>query len=82
MTDISNNRTSLVKVVLALGEYLTSEESEIRRKGKPGESDRNQSKSFILTGVEFLSLVLHRSPPETMNRQSGMYIVLLCGFLH
>ena len=25
------------------------------------------------TGVEFLSLVLQRSPPETMNRQSGVY---------
>jgi len=24
-------------------------------------------------GVEFLSLVLQRSPPETMNRQSGVY---------
>ncbi|KAF8817465.1 ARM repeat-containing protein [Phlegmacium glaucopus] len=53
VSDISNDRTSLIKVVLALGEYLTSEESELRRKG-----------------VEFLSLVLQRSPPETMNRQS------------
>jgi hypothetical protein len=43
MTDISNDRTSLTKVVLALGEYLTSEESELRRKGEPDESDRNQS---------------------------------------
>jgi DNA repair/transcription protein MET18/MMS19 len=39
--DISNDRTSLMKVVLALGEYLTSEESELRRKGKPDGLDRN-----------------------------------------
>jgi len=35
MADISNDRTSLIKVVLSLGEYLTSEESELRQKGKP-----------------------------------------------
>jgi hypothetical protein len=76
MTDISNGRTSLIKVVLALGEYLTSEESELRRKGEPDELDFNQSRvtfPTLETGVEFLSLVLQRSPPETMNRQSGVY---------
>ena len=47
MTDISNDRTSLIKVVLALGEYLTSEEGELRRKGKPDESDLKLILSFI-----------------------------------
>ena len=28
---------------------------------------------FYFEGVEFLSLVLQRSPPETMNRQSGVF---------
>ena len=41
MADISSDRTSLIKVVQALGEYLTSEEGELRRKGKPYESDHN-----------------------------------------
>jgi len=32
-TDISNDRTSLIKVVKALGEYLTSEDSDLLQKG-------------------------------------------------
>lgn len=34
MADISNDRTTLINIVKALGEYLTSEENDLRRKGK------------------------------------------------
>lgn len=34
LLDISGNKTSLINVVKALGEYLTSEDSEILGKGK------------------------------------------------
>ncbi|PBK72546.1 ARM repeat-containing protein [Armillaria solidipes] len=53
VSEVSDGRTSLLNVVKALGEYLTSEEDNLRTKG-----------------VEFLSLVLDRCPPEKLNRQS------------
>jgi len=34
MADISNDRTTLIIIVKALGEYLTSEEDDLRRRGK------------------------------------------------
>ncbi|KAL4245852.1 MMS19 nucleotide excision repair protein [Abortiporus biennis] len=49
---------SLLSVVKALGEFLTSEEDEPRTKG-----------------VEFLSLVLGRFPPEKLSRQSVRVLV-------
>ncbi|KAJ4473637.1 ARM repeat-containing protein, partial [Lentinula aciculospora] len=54
MLQISNGSTSLLNVVKALGEYLTSEEDALRTKG-----------------VEFLSAVLSRCPPEKLNRQAA-----------
>ncbi|GAW05992.1 ARM repeat-containing protein [Lentinula edodes] len=54
VSEISNGSTSLLNVVKALGEYLTSEEDALRTKG-----------------VEFLSAVLGRCPPEKLNRQAG-----------
>jgi len=33
LTEISNERTTLINVVKALGEYLTSEEGDLRTKG-------------------------------------------------
>lgn len=33
VSDISNDRTTLINIVKALGEYLTSEEGDLRRKG-------------------------------------------------
>ncbi|KAJ3917813.1 ARM repeat-containing protein [Lentinula edodes] len=54
MLQISNGSTSLLNVVKALGEYLTSEEDALRTKG-----------------VEFLSAVLGRCPPEKLNRQAA-----------
>ncbi|PBK99659.1 ARM repeat-containing protein [Armillaria gallica] len=53
VSEVSDGRTSLLNVVKALGEYLTSEEDNLRTKG-----------------VEFLSLVLDRCPPEKLTRQS------------
>ncbi|KAF8825853.1 hypothetical protein HHX47_DHR6000662 [Lentinula edodes] len=54
VSEISNGSTSLLNVVKALGEYLTSEEDALRTKG-----------------VEFLSAVLGRCPPEKLNRQAA-----------
>ncbi|KAK0188708.1 ARM repeat-containing protein [Armillaria mellea] len=53
VSEVSEGRTSLLNVVKALGEYLTSEEDNLRTKG-----------------VDFLSLVLDRCPPEKLSRQS------------
>ncbi|KAG5652051.1 hypothetical protein H0H81_006471 [Sphagnurus paluster] len=55
VSEISNDRITLLNVVKALGEYLTSEEDQLRTKG-----------------VEFLSLVLGRCPPEKLSRQSAL----------
>ena len=59
----------------ALGEYLTSEDSEILNKGIP----YSYFSWFILKlivplGVELLSLVIERVPHEVLNRQSGMTV--------
>ncbi|KAJ3721001.1 ARM repeat-containing protein [Lentinula raphanica] len=54
VSEISNGSTSLLNVVKALGEYLTSEEETSRTKG-----------------VELLSVVLGRCPPERLNRQAA-----------
>ncbi|KAI0738521.1 ARM repeat-containing protein [Daedaleopsis nitida] len=56
--EIEQGNATLLHVVKSLGEYLTSEEDELRTKG-----------------VEFLSLVLARCPPEKLNRQSVRTLV-------
>ncbi|KAF8074920.1 Dos2-interacting transcription regulator of RNA-Pol-II-domain-containing protein [Lyophyllum atratum] len=62
---MSNDRITLLDVVKALGEYLTSEEDELRTKG-----------------VDFLSMVLSRFPPEKLNRQSVRVLTTFyCGKL-
>ncbi|KZT07275.1 ARM repeat-containing protein [Laetiporus sulphureus 93-53] len=65
VSEISNGNSRLLDVVKALGEYLTSEEDEMRTKG-----------------VELLSLVLGRCPPEKLGRQSVRVLVnFYCGKL-
>ncbi|KAL5531709.1 hypothetical protein ACEPAG_4586 [Sanghuangporus baumii] len=56
--DISVGRATLLDVVKALGEYLTSEEDVIRSKG-----------------VDLLSRVIERCPPERINRQATRVLV-------
>ncbi|KAF9480547.1 ARM repeat-containing protein [Pholiota conissans] len=54
MADISEDRANLTNVVKALGEYLTSEESDMLQKG-----------------VQFLAMIVARSPQEKLNSQSA-----------
>ncbi|PFH51873.1 hypothetical protein AMATHDRAFT_74737 [Amanita thiersii Skay4041] len=53
VSEISNGQTSLLNVVKALGDYLTSEEEDLRSKG-----------------VDFLSSVISRCPPQKFNMSS------------
>ncbi|TFK91443.1 ARM repeat-containing protein [Polyporus arcularius HHB13444] len=63
--EIEQGNANLLHVVKSLGEYLTSEEDDLRTKG-----------------VEFLSLVIARCPPEKLNRQSVRTLVAFyCGKL-
>ncbi|KAI0794485.1 ARM repeat-containing protein [Fomes fomentarius] len=56
--EIEQGNVTLLHVVKALGEFLTSDEDDLRTKG-----------------VEFLSRVLARCPPEKLNRQSVRTLV-------
>ncbi|KAK0202783.1 Dos2-interacting transcription regulator of RNA-Pol-II-domain-containing protein [Desarmillaria ectypa] len=67
--EVSDGRTSLLNVVKALGEFLTSEEDNLRIKGNTSLLDMDPE------CVEFLSLVLDRCPPEKLNRQSVRVLV-------
>ncbi|KAH9161567.1 ARM repeat-containing protein [Lactarius sanguifluus] len=58
VSGISDGQLKLVHVVKALGEYLTSEEDDLRNKG-----------------VEFLALVVGKSPLEKFNLQSIKVLV-------
>ncbi|KAH9041287.1 ARM repeat-containing protein [Lactarius pseudohatsudake] len=58
VSGISDGQLKLVHVVKALGEYLTSEEDDLRNKG-----------------VEFLALVVGKSPLEKFNLQSTKVLV-------
>ncbi|RPD59070.1 ARM repeat-containing protein [Lentinus tigrinus ALCF2SS1-7] len=63
--EIEQGNATLLHIVKSLGEYLTSEEDDLRTKG-----------------VEFLSLVIARCPPEKLNRQSVRTLVTFyCGKL-
>ncbi|KAI1791817.1 ARM repeat-containing protein [Ganoderma leucocontextum] len=65
VSEIAQGNATLLNVVKSLGEFLTSEEDDLRTKG-----------------VEFLSLVLARCPPEKLNRQSVRTLVAFyCGKL-
>ncbi|KAH9913980.1 ARM repeat-containing protein [Epithele typhae] len=65
VAEITRGNATLLHVVQALGEFLTSEEDDLRTKG-----------------VEFLSLVLGKCPPEKLNRQSVRTLVAFyCGKL-
>ncbi|KZT67370.1 ARM repeat-containing protein [Daedalea quercina L-15889] len=65
VSEIGSGNATLLDVVKALGEYLTSEEDELRTKG-----------------VEFLSLVIGKCPPEKLSRQSVRVLVsFYCGKL-
>ncbi|KAH9930313.1 ARM repeat-containing protein [Fomitopsis serialis] len=65
VSEISKGNATLLDLVKALGEYLTSEEDELRTKG-----------------VEFLSLVISKCPPEKLHRQSVRVLVsFYCGKL-
>ncbi|KAI8996433.1 ARM repeat-containing protein [Trametes punicea] len=64
-SEIAQGKATLLDLVKSLGEYLTSEEDDLRTKG-----------------VEFLSLVLSRCPPEKLTRQSVRVLVTFyCGKL-
>ncbi|KAI0629374.1 ARM repeat-containing protein [Trametes polyzona] len=64
-TEISQGNITLLDLVKSLGEYLTSEEDDLRTKG-----------------VEFLSLVLAKCPPEKLSRQSVRVLTTFyCGKL-
>ncbi|KAJ3732077.1 Dos2-interacting transcription regulator of RNA-Pol-II-domain-containing protein [Lentinula guzmanii] len=67
---------SLLNVVkvLPVGEYLTSEEESLTSEE---ESLTSEEESLRKKGVEFLSAVLGRCPPEKMNRQAGMKYINL-----
>ncbi|KAG5647525.1 hypothetical protein DXG03_009462 [Asterophora parasitica] len=83
ITDISNDRITLLDVVKSLGEYLTSEDDALRTKGIIQIPDES---TFVLinasTGVEFLSLVLSSCPTEKLNRQSVRVLATFyCGKL-
>ncbi len=69
--DVSNGETTLVNIVKALGEYLTSEEDSPRTKGGSNLSLSISSSNLRPLGVELLSSVLARCPPDNMTRQSG-----------
>lgn len=72
--DITEEQTSLINVVKALGEYLTSEDGEILGKGFSCfvSSKVIPDLIFILvSGVEFLSLVVAQVCHDKLNRQSG-----------
>ncbi|KAH8111038.1 ARM repeat-containing protein [Phellopilus nigrolimitatus] len=58
VSDVSSGHSTLLNVVKALGEYLTSEEDLLRTKG-----------------VDFLSQVIERCPPERINRQATRVLV-------
>ncbi|KAL1941257.1 hypothetical protein VTO73DRAFT_7469 [Trametes versicolor] len=64
-SEIAQGNATLLSLVKSLGEYLTSEEDDLRTKG-----------------VEFLSLVLAKCPPEKLNRQSVRVLTMFfCGKL-
>ncbi|KAJ3516937.1 hypothetical protein NLJ89_g807 [Agrocybe chaxingu] len=89
MADISNDRTSLINVVKALGEYLTSEESELLQKvltsmGKPfldgyttladGEKDpRNLMIAFAIARVILIEF-------DISQHTETMFNILFCYF--
>ncbi|KAI5124282.1 hypothetical protein M0805_005129 [Coniferiporia weirii] len=58
ISTISSGQSTLLSVVKALGEYLTSEEDILRTKG-----------------VDFLSQVIGRCPPDKINRQATRVLV-------
>jgi DNA repair/transcription protein MET18/MMS19 len=72
MADISEDRTNLINIVKALGEYLTAEESDVLQKGRSRNATNCYLSVLIIAGVEFLSLVVARCPKEKLNRQSGI----------
>ncbi|KAI5999407.1 ARM repeat-containing protein [Pisolithus orientalis] len=55
---LSSGESSLLDIVKALGEYLTSEEDTLRTKG------------MWASSVQFLSLVIEGYPKEKLNRQA------------
>ena len=82
--ELSSTGSSLLPLVKALGGYLTSEEDEQRNKGvlpylhqihsSSTYADLIDSGSGSVSGVEFLSSVLARFPPDKLNRQSGTLV--------
>jgi|ERR1700722_551932 len=73
--DISMGRVTLLTVVKALREYLTSEEDELRTKGNHG--CFIVSHTFMIEpGVDFLSTVLVHCAPTALNRQSSAKCLL------
>jgi DNA repair/transcription protein MET18/MMS19 len=70
--EVSASRNGLLDVVKALGEFLTSEDDHLRTKGT-FETFRVMIRPFTsqTQGVEFLSAVLERCPPESITRQAG-----------
>ena len=59
-------------VVKALGEYLTSDEGDLRNKGAHSLSIKAPRQHYS-TGLEFLALVVGKCPLENFNLQSGTY---------
>ncbi|OCH91496.1 ARM repeat-containing protein [Obba rivulosa] len=68
VAEITSGNATFVHIVKALGEYLTAEEDSLRTK--------------VISGVEFLSSVIGRCPPEKLNRQAARVLVTFyCGKL-
>ncbi|XP_006461777.1 hypothetical protein AGABI2DRAFT_185880 [Agaricus bisporus var. bisporus H97] len=69
VAELSADRTNFVNVVKGLGEYLTADEEDLRRKAAD-------------LGVEFLSLILASLPTEKVNKQSTRVLsTFYCGKL-
>ena len=70
---ITSGDASVLDVVKALGEYLTSEDDQLRVKGTSFHVPISRRLSFlsITIGVEFLSRVIDLSPQEKLNRNPG-----------